>query len=143
MQITLSNFVNFVEKNDRVNTRGFTERLNDKSVTGYNMSTYLGFITITAKRDKLTEILPVPGSPITTSIEPLIDNERGLERGADDMDLLKVDSGALLPASIGFQLADRLLGCSRDGCSFSRSLVHIELFETDHCKVLNWSFLEF
>jgi len=80
MQITLSNFVNFVEKNDRVNTRGFTERLNDKSVTGYNMSTYLGFITITAKRDKLTEILPVPGSPITTSIEPLIDNERGLER---------------------------------------------------------------
>jgi len=53
------------------------------------------------------------------------------------MDLLKVDSGAVLPALIGFQLADRLLGCSRDGCSFSCSLVHIELFETDHCKVLN------
>jgi len=37
---------------------------------------------------------------------------------------------------IGFHLVDRLLGCSRDSCCFSRSL-HIELSETDHCKVLN------
>jgi len=84
MQITLSSFVNFIEKNDRVNTRGFAEYLNNKSVTGYNTSTYLGFVTITSKRDMLTEILPVPGGSITQSIRPLIDNERGLERGADD-----------------------------------------------------------
>jgi len=129
MQITLSKFVNFVEKNDRVNTRGFAERLNDKSVTGYNISTYLGFVTIAAKRDTLTEILPVPGGQITTSIGPLIDNERGLERGADD-------EGFAEGGFIGFQLADRLLSCSRDSC-FSRSLVHIELFEMDHCEVLN------
>jgi len=84
MQITLSSFVNFVKNNDRVNTRGFAEYLNDKSVTGYNTSTYLGFVAITSKRDTLTEILPVPGGSITRSIRPLINNERGLERGADD-----------------------------------------------------------
>jgi len=71
----------------RVNTQGFTEHLNGKSVTGYNASTYLGFVTITAKRDTLTEILPVPGRPIITSIRPLIDNERGSERGADDKEV--------------------------------------------------------
>ena len=129
MQITLSEFVNFIEKNDRVNTRGFAERLNDKSMTGYNTSTYFGFVTITAKRDTLTEIFPVPGSSITRSIRSLIDNERGLERGADD-------EGFSGSGFIGFQLADRFLNCSRDSC-FSHSLVHIELFETDHCEVLN------
>ena len=53
------------------------------------------------------------------------------------MDLLRADSEAVLLASIEFQLADRLLNCSRESCCFSRSLGHIELFETDHCEVLN------
>jgi len=44
----------------------------------------LGSVTITAKKDTLIEILPVPGSQITTSIRLLIDNKQGLEREADD-----------------------------------------------------------
>jgi len=95
-------------------------------VTKYNISTYLGFVTITAKKDILTEILPVPGSQITTSIGSLINNKRDLEREAND-------EGFAESGFIGFQLADRLLSCSRDS-SFLHSLVHIE---TDHCKALN------
>ena len=53
MQITLSEFVNFVEKNDKVNTRGYVERLNNKSTTGCNISTYLGLVSNTTKRDAL------------------------------------------------------------------------------------------
>ena len=122
MQVTLSNFI---EKSDRVNTRGYVEHLNDKSATGCNTSTYLSFVTITAKRDTLTEILPVPGSPITTNIGPLIDNERGLERGADDKGFTKGGVwGAGLPASTGSQLVDRLLGCRSDSCCFSCLLIH-------------------
>jgi len=95
-------------------------------VTGYNISIYLGSVTITAKKDTLIEILPVPGSQITTSIRLLIDNKQGLEREADDEEFAE-------SKFIGFQLADRLLSCSRDSC-FLYSLVHIE---TDHCKALN------
>jgi len=120
MQIALSN------SSRRVNTRGLTERLNDKSINGYNISTYLGFITIAAKRDTLTEILPVPGGPITASIGPLIGNERGLERGADDNGFAEGGVwGAGLPASMGLQLVDRLLGCSSCRCYFSCLLAHL------------------
>jgi len=120
-------FVQFLSTSSRrVNTQGFTERLNGKSVTGYNTSTHLGFVTITAKRDTLTEILPVPGGPITTRIGPLIDNERGSERGADDKGFTKGGVwGAGLPAAMGSQLVDRLLGCRSDSCCFSCLLVHL------------------
>jgi len=95
-------------------------------VTEYNTSTYLGFITITAKKDTLTVILPIPSSQTTISIRPLIDNKQGLEREVDD-------EGFAESGFIRFQLINRLLSCSRDSC-FLRSLVHIEM---DHCKALN------
>ena len=43
MQITLSSFINFIEKNNR-------QQLNDRSAAGCNISTYLGLVTNTAKR---------------------------------------------------------------------------------------------
>ena len=49
-------FVQFCQLRREESTHeAFTERLNGKSVTGYNTSTYLGFVTITAKRDTLTD----------------------------------------------------------------------------------------
>ena len=108
MQVTLSNFI---KKSDRVNTQGYVEYLNDKSVTRCNISTYLSFVTIIAKRDILTEIFPVPGSPITTNIGSLIDNEQGLGREAGNNGFTKGGVwGAGLPTSMGLQLVDRLLG---------------------------------
>jgi len=77
-----------------VNTRGYVEHFNDKSATGCNISTYLGLVSNTTKRDALEwtcfdrererEVFPVPDGPITRSIRSLIDNERGSESGADD-----------------------------------------------------------
>jgi len=54
----------------------------------------------------------IPGGPTGRSIGPLIGDKQCLERQQMAKDLLKgrkVSQGAGLPASIGFQLADRLL----------------------------------
>jgi len=56
--------------------------------------------------DTLTEILPVPGNQIITSIGPLINNKQGLEREADN-------EGFAESGFIGFQLADKLLSYSK------------------------------
>jgi len=74
------------------------------------------------------EVFPVPDGPITRSIGSLIDNERGSESGADDKSLGFAKDGvwgAGLPASMGSQLVDRLLGCRSDSCCFSCLLVHL------------------
>jgi len=84
-------FGNRVEKNNRVDTCGFTERLNDKSGTRYNISTSVTTYLRTAPegirwngrpraQSILREILPVPNGPTN---RPLVDTERGLGRGVD------------------------------------------------------------
>ena len=72
---------------------------------------------------KVREVFPVPGGPITRSIAPLIDNERG---SVDDKGFAKDGVwGAGLPASMRSQLVDRLLRCRSDYCCFLCLLVHL------------------
>jgi len=67
----------------------------------------------------------------------------GFGKGVNDEGFAKsVFLGAGLPASMGLQLVDRLLSISDSYCC-SHFLVRIELFETDYCKKLDESFLDF
>jgi len=83
------------------------------------------------------QILPVPGGP--TNI-PLVDDERGLGRGANSEGIIKGTGTPLEVESVGlppsirrrFQLVD--LACYSGSCCF---LVCIEFFQADCCEVFN------
>ena len=164
MQIALSNFVNFIARNDRVNTWGFIERLNNKSGARYNVSTsvtsYFGFVTDTTKRYTLEWSTKSTSYTLTEWSFTRVrrPNEKkywalggwwarfrkgggggGFVKGWVHYWKVKPVVSASIGATVSVFLS-RFFGYCSDSCCFPCFLVRIEFFQKRIQRVVSWFF---